>query len=188
MAYQKMRHNLHYMGAGESPFVPQSAAELTSLKLSMTEERRRLITIKVRILTAKLSQKEDLGSIEDTALPEPGHPLFLCESSGFGAQRDGEDNTGPVPWPTIVQLKEEGDRRAAGTTRQLPTPDKIYGEDRSRKFRNTIATQDSHFGILPVDMAMTDETGETEDYILSENDLPEWLQQVIGDAKIPGNI
>lgn len=188
MAYQKMRQNLHYMGAGESPFVPQSAAELTSLKLSMTEERRRLIAIKVKILTAKLSQKEDLASIKETALPEPGHPLFLCESSGFGAQRDGEDNTGPVPWPTVVQLKEEGDRRATGTTRQLPTPEKVYGEDRSRKFKNTVATQDLHFGILPVDTAMLDETGEREDCTLSENDLPEWLQEVIGLAKIPGNM
>ncbi|OAA54875.1 hypothetical protein ISF_08146 [Cordyceps fumosorosea ARSEF 2679] len=57
MAYQKMRQNIHYIGADGSPFVPQNAAELAALKITMAEERQRIIAVKVERLTAELSNK-----------------------------------------------------------------------------------------------------------------------------------
>lgn len=143
MAYQKMRQNIHYIGADGSPFVPQNAAELAALKVMMAEERRRVIAIKVERLTAELSEKGTLSP--RTSIK--GHSLFASTGNCF----DREDNrTREGAWPTIVQLKEEGDRRADGARRQLPHPAKVYGGSWQRNVSVDLLGGQS-FGIWPVD-------------------------------------
>ncbi|OAR04061.1 hypothetical protein LLEC1_03529, partial [Akanthomyces lecanii] len=163
MAYQKMRQNIHYISASSSPFVPQTAAELAALKLTIAEERRRVIAIKVERLTAELSRKGTLGP----RTYKKGHSLFLLNDSCF----DVEDSMSEATWPTIVQLKEEGDRRADGARRQLPSPEKVYGGSWARRGDGGLGGLS--FGIWPVDgPAELVEDGRNE---LDKRDIPDWI-------------
>ncbi len=169
MAYQKMRQNIHYIGADGSPFVPQTAAELAALKLTMAEERRSVIAIKVERLTAELLEKGTLGRKRH----EKGHSLFLLNDSCF----DNEDSMHEGTWPTIVQLKEEGDRRADGAQRQLPSPEIVYGGSWTRRVDEGLGGLS--FGIWPVDgLAEGAEDGRNE---LDERDIPNWLWEIIAE-------
>lgn len=167
MAYQKMRQNIRYIGADSSPFVPHTAAELAALKVTMAEERRRVIGAKVERLTAELSKKGKLGP----RTPIKGHSLFSLAQSCF----DEEDDMNGGIWPTIVQLKEEGDRRSEGTRRRLPHPAKVYGGSWQRSIRVDVVGQS--FGIWPVDGLTRDDEQGTNG--LDESDVPDWLLELI---------
>lgn len=172
MAYQKMRQNIHYIGADDSPVVPQTAAELAALKLTMAEERRRIIAIKVERLTTELSQKGNLGP----KTHEKGHSLFLLNDSCF----DIEDSMNEETWPTIVQLKEEGDRRIDGARRLLPSPEKVYGRTWTRIGRFNESLNGLSFGMWPVDgLAEEAENGRNE---LDKSDIPNWLWEIIEES------
>lgn len=167
MAYQKMRQNIHYIGADGSPFVPQTAAELAALKVTVAEERRRVIAIKVERLTMELSQKGMLSRKASTK----GHPLFLLKQSCFGM----EDRMDGVTWPTIAQLKEEGDWRGDGARRQLPRPEKVYYGSWSRRVSGGV--DGLSFGIWPVDgLANGADDGRNG---LDARDVPDWLWELI---------
>ncbi|KAM3469642.1 hypothetical protein MY5147_006903 [Beauveria neobassiana] len=168
MAYQKMRQNIHYIGADGSPFLPENAAELAALKVMMAEERRRVIAIKVKRLTAELSEK---GTLSSRTLTK-GHSLFASMGNCF----DREDRTKDGAWPTIVQLKEEGDRRADGARRQLPHPATVYGGSWPRNISVDLLGGQS-FGIWPVDGLAGGEEGGSHG--LDEKDIPSWLWELI---------
>lgn len=164
MAFQKMRQNIHYIGADGSPFLPQNAAELAAMKITMAEERRKVIAIKVERLTEELSKKGKLRA--KTVIT--GHFLFLRNDSCFHSE-NGRDG---AIWPTVIQLKEEGDRRVEGTRRRLPPLDKIYRTNLRK------ASHQLPFGLQPVDGSAAEETEGNEK--LESSELPNWLRELIG--------
>lgn len=167
------------MGADDSPFVPQSAAELTSLKLSLAEERRRAIAVKVDRLTALLSKKGSASKEPTVSTSKDGRPLFFSSFS-----RLDEKDVGAAMWPTIVQLKEEGDRRAEGSHRHLPSPHKVYGKLWAQKAKDDVFTDDSWLGIIAVDGGEASAEHGTSEF--NEGEVPSWVDDLMEDELISG--
>ncbi|RBR08146.1 uncharacterized protein FIESC28_10338 [Fusarium coffeatum] len=127
-AFQKMMANLRYMSADQSPFVPQSPAELTAFKAALAESKTKKLGQEVRQRLAETNAKTAKGSNKN----EP-----MMEVLGG---KDFEDHLSPVfavancfnkaqvrppyraDWPSLAELKEEGDKRANRQGRCLPLP------------------------------------------------------------------
>lgn len=180
MAFQKMRQNLHYMGAAESPFVPQSAGELAALKITMAEERRAIISRKVDVLTAQLAKKMTGQAETEAAVTKQGHALYFSDSGPFDSKPKGK-RVNSAAWPSIVQLKEEGDRRAAGSSRRLPTPRQIYGKGRGKREGRDVVLLGT---MSPDEIGREDkECGD-----LREEHVPYWLREIIGNGEGSENV
>ncbi|RGP79712.1 40s ribosomal s8 [Fusarium longipes] len=128
-AFQRMMANLRYMSADQSPFVPQSPAELTAFKAALAESKTKKLGQKVEQRLAKTNARVAEG-VEDKN--EPMMKLL--------GGRKFEDHLSPVfaafncfnkarmkppyraEWPSLAELKEEGDKRASRQGRCLPLP------------------------------------------------------------------
>ncbi|KAL6690450.1 hypothetical protein J3F84DRAFT_389378 [Trichoderma pleuroticola] len=131
-AFQKMMLNLQFMKADQSPFIPKTPAELTKFKISLAEARQQKLAHEVSILEEKTRQKE-LAKASGLALAsKPQVTLFHGRNMGdrlspvFAAQncfnqQDIAEVNGRVEWPSLAELKEEGDRRTR-YGRYLPLP------------------------------------------------------------------
>ncbi|KAL7819766.1 hypothetical protein V8C26DRAFT_27492 [Trichoderma gracile] len=131
-AFQKMMMNLQFMKADQSPFVPKSPAELTKFRISLAEAKRQKLAQEVSILEEKNRQKE-LAKASGTILVSQPHvalfngrdmedelsPVFAVQNC-FNKQDTAEENK-RVEWPSLAELKEDGDRRAK-YGRFLPLP------------------------------------------------------------------
>ncbi|KAL6895873.1 hypothetical protein HDV57DRAFT_29351 [Trichoderma longibrachiatum] len=131
-AFQRMMLNLQFMKADQSPFVPKTPAELTKFKISLAEAKRQKLAQEVSILEEKNRQNELAKAAGTISVSQPHVPLFHG--------RDMEDELSPVfavrncfnkqdtvevnkrlEWPSLAELKEDGDRRAK-CGRFLPLP------------------------------------------------------------------
>ncbi|KAL3605766.1 hypothetical protein FPOAC2_00717 [Fusarium poae] len=128
-AFQKMVANLRYMSADQSPFVPQSPAELTAFKAALAESKTKKLGQKVQQRLAETSAKDVEGTKDKS-----GPTMKLLGGKKF------EDHLSPVfaavncfnkarmmpphgaEWPSFAELKEEGDKRANREGRCLPLP------------------------------------------------------------------
>ncbi|UKZ51867.1 hypothetical protein TrVGV298_005632 [Trichoderma virens] len=131
-AFQKMMLNLQFMKADQSPFIPKTPAELTKFKISLAEARQQKLAHEVSILEEKTRQKE-LAKASGLALAsKPQITLFNGRDMGdrlspvFAAQncfnkQDVAEVNSRVEWPSLAELKEEGDRRTR-CGRYLPLP------------------------------------------------------------------
>ncbi|TFB05748.1 hypothetical protein CCMA1212_001966 [Trichoderma ghanense] len=131
-AFQRMMMNLQFMKADQSPFVPKTPAELTKFKISLAEAKRQKLAQEVSILEEKNRQKE-LAKASGTMLVSQPHvalfngrdmddelsPVFAVQNC-FNTQDTVEVNK-RVEWPSLAELKEDGDRRAK-CGRFLPLP------------------------------------------------------------------
>ncbi|KAM5355576.1 hypothetical protein ACJ41O_002222 [Fusarium nematophilum] len=130
-AFQKMMANLRYMGAGQSPFVPQSPAELTAFKAAMAEAQRVRLAQEVERRLARVNAKSAENSDGKEALHLAkllGGRQFPDRMSPFFAAPNCFNKDLParvhlrVPWPSLAEFKEDGDKRAARQGRCLPLP------------------------------------------------------------------
>ncbi|KAM0305505.1 hypothetical protein ACHAPM_001886 [Fusarium culmorum] len=128
-AFQKMMANLRYISADQSPFVPQSPAELTAFKAFLAESKTKKLGQEVQQRLAETNAKDVEG-----ARDKNGTPMKLLGGKKF------EDQLSPVfaavncfnkermtppyeaEWPSLAELKEEGDKRANREGRCLPLP------------------------------------------------------------------
>lgn len=131
-AFQKMVLNLQFMKADQSPFIPNTPAELTKFKISLAEAKRQKLTTEVEILEEKNRNKELAKASGSMPVPQPQVLLFNGRqmedklSPVFAAQNcfNKEDTAKAcqrVEWPSLAELKEEGDKRAR-FGRYLPLP------------------------------------------------------------------
>ncbi|QYS98875.1 hypothetical protein H0G86_006031 [Trichoderma simmonsii] len=131
-AFQKMMLNLQFMKADQSPFIPKTPAELTKFKISLAEARQQKLAHEVSILEAKTRQKELAKASGLALVSKPQVTLFNGRDMGdrlspvFAAQncfnkQDIAEVNGRVEWPSLAELKEEGDKRTR-YGRYLPLP------------------------------------------------------------------
>lgn len=131
-AFQKMVLNLQFMKADQSPFIPKSPAELTKFKISLAEAKRQKLTKEVKLLEEKNRNRELAKASGSMPVSQPQVLLFNGRqmedklSPVFAAQNCfNKDDTAKecqrVEWPSLAELKEEGDKRAR-FGRYLPLP------------------------------------------------------------------
>lgn len=129
-AFQKLMQNLHYMGANNSPFIPQTAAALTEFRIAQAESKSRMLRKRVDDMSRRRqleeSSAEEAGSDLKPLLlggrcPRDSLSPFFAQNSCFNKDQDS-DVPPKVEWPSLAELKEEGDRRAARYGRYLPLP------------------------------------------------------------------
>ena len=205
MTFQKTRQNLHYMGADKSPFVPQNAVEYAALKLRIAEEKSLQLSAKVDNLVARRVSKSDDTSddkqnraITITLLGgkniKDGLTAVLAQHNCFNTELHGKKPiaNGTV-WPTIVQLKEEGDARAKGNRRRLPLPQSLNkGFGDSHQYRAVDANlldcsqlRSTSYDIVPFDEVVSErlESGLLGD-VEEQQELPEYLVSVMGHLNL----
>ncbi|KAG5792482.1 hypothetical protein H9Q69_008457 [Fusarium xylarioides] len=128
-AFQKMMANLRYMSADQSPFVPQSPVELTAFKANLAESKTRKLNQEVKQRLAKTNAGVDEG-VETQVKPVVkllrGKKFDDCLSPVFAASNCFSISRNQPPygagWPTLAELKEEGDKRSSRQGRCLPLP------------------------------------------------------------------
>ncbi|KAF7543889.1 hypothetical protein G7Z17_g10383 [Cylindrodendrum hubeiense] len=148
-AFQKMLINLHYMGADKSPFVPQSPAELTAFKLETAESEKlkliqemdkRLAKVNGKTLSTQKGKKVQslVNLLGGKQLRDKLSPVFSAVHC-FNKELPTEDEF-RVDWPSLAELKEEGDKRASRYGRYFPLPrlnmiaTRFSGEDRDQAY------------------------------------------------------
>ncbi|KAM4060079.1 hypothetical protein HRG_002310 [Hirsutella rhossiliensis] len=132
-AFSKMMNNLRHIGAERSPCIPQSMTELAAFKAETAEENRKQLTRIVRRRIAELEIRKDLlqmgskwtGTGIDKLLwgrrfQDGASPVFASDNC-FSEDLAGESDA-RVDWPSLTELKEEGERRAGRYRRCLPLP------------------------------------------------------------------
>ncbi|UKZ64499.1 uncharacterized protein TrAtP1_005716 [Trichoderma atroviride] len=131
-AFQKMVLNLQFMKADQSPFIPKTPAELTKFKISLAEAKRQKLTKEVKLLEEKNRNRDLAKASGSMPVSQPQVLLFNGRqmedklSPVFAAQNcfnkeDTAKASQRVEWPSLAELKEEGDKRAR-FGRYLPLP------------------------------------------------------------------
>lgn len=128
-AFQKTMANLRYMSADQSPFVPQSPVELTAFKANLAESKTRKLDQEVKQRLARTNTSVDEG-VETQVKPMMkllrGKKFKDCLSPVFAASNCFNTSRNQPPydagWPTLTELKEEGDKRSSRQGRCLPLP------------------------------------------------------------------
>ncbi|KAJ4271394.1 hypothetical protein NW762_000096 [Fusarium torreyae] len=130
-AFQKMMANLRYMGADQSPFVPQNPAELTAFKAGLAESKTKKLDREVQRRLAETNAKI-AANADDKTKPlmellggkefEDAHlsPVFAANNC-FNKEPPAEPLL-LADWPSLAEFKEEGDKRASRQGRCLPLP------------------------------------------------------------------
>ncbi|KAF4499864.1 hypothetical protein FAGAP_3959 [Fusarium agapanthi] len=128
-AFQKMMANLRYMSADQSPFVPQSPVELTAFKANLAESKTRKLDqeVKQRLARTNASVDEDVDTqVKSVVEFLRGKKFDDCLSPVFAATNCFSSSRNQPPygagWPTLAELKEEGDKRSSRQGRCLPLP------------------------------------------------------------------
>ncbi|KAF5629297.1 hypothetical protein F52700_7616 [Fusarium sp. NRRL 52700] len=128
-AFQKMMANLRYMSADQSPFVPQSPVELTAFKANLAESKTRKLDQEVKQRLARTNAGVDEGvasQVKPAVKLLHGKKFDDCLSPVFAASNcfstSGNQPPYDAGWPTLAELKEEGDKRSSRQGRCLPLP------------------------------------------------------------------
>ncbi|KAF4959688.1 hypothetical protein FGADI_1462 [Fusarium gaditjirri] len=128
-AFQKTMANLRYMSADQSPFIPQSPVELTAFKANLAESKTRKLDQEVKRRLARTNASVDEGmetQIKPVMKLLRGKKFEDCLSPVFAASNCFNTSRNQPPydagWPTLTELKEEGDKRSSRQGRCLPLP------------------------------------------------------------------
>jgi hypothetical protein len=129
-AFQKMMSSLRYMSADKSPFVPQSPAELTAFKAALAESKTKKLDQEVQQRLAKSNAKTSDGADEnrvEAVMKFLGGRKFRDHLSPLFAASNCFNEALVKPpfaagWPSLAELKEEGDKRSIRQGRCLPLP------------------------------------------------------------------
>jgi hypothetical protein len=129
-AFQKMMSSLRYMSADQSPFVPQTPAELTAFKAALAESKTKKLDQEVQQRVAKSNAKTADDADEnkvDPVMKFLGGKKFRDHLSPLFAASNCFNEALVKPpfaaeWPSLAELKEEGDKRSSRQGRCLPLP------------------------------------------------------------------
>ena len=131
VAFQKLMHTLHYMGADKSPFIPQTPAALAAFRVREAERRSRKLGEELRRKVERLSRrKREEARGQGHNRPRSKLELFAGKtprdrlSAVFAADICFIRSVPGlhVEWPSLAELKEEGDKRAVHYGRYFPLP------------------------------------------------------------------
>ncbi|ODA80977.1 hypothetical protein RJ55_03937 [Drechmeria coniospora] len=131
-AFARTMSNMHHIGADKSPFIPHSLSELAALKIQIADANRHELAQNVgrkleelerrRILAEQGEKHVDIkveklfwGRLLDSKLS----PVFASDNC-FNACEPGAHHR--VNWPSLAELKDEGERRGVRFRRYLPLP------------------------------------------------------------------
>ncbi|KAG5924577.1 hypothetical protein E4U42_004611 [Claviceps africana] len=132
MTFQKMLTNLFHLSANNSPFVPQSPAELTAFRAEMADIKKKQLSREVgwRVATMERKRTQSKDSGEEAAKLVPFllgrqfkdtlSPVFA--SRNCFAEHVSEEDSQWVPWPSLPEFKDEGDKRSLQHGRRFPLP------------------------------------------------------------------
>ncbi|KAG6080536.1 hypothetical protein E4U16_000240 [Claviceps sp. LM84 group G4] len=132
MTFQKLITNLFHLSANKSPFVPQSPAELTAFRAEIADIKKRRLSREVgwRIATLESRRARSKTSGEKATRLVPFllgkrfkdtlSPVFAVPSCF--AEHISQEETQWVPWPSMPEFKDEGDKRSLKHGRRLPLP------------------------------------------------------------------
>ncbi|KAG5973649.1 hypothetical protein E4U58_004693 [Claviceps cyperi] len=132
MIFQKVTTNLFHLSANKSPFVPQSPAELTAFRAEMADIKKRRLSREVgwRIATLESRRARSRTPGEKAAKLVPFllgkrfkdmlSPVFAVPSCFV--EHISQEKTQWVPWPSMPEFKDEGDKRSLKHGRRLPLP------------------------------------------------------------------
>lgn len=115
--------SLHYMNADKSPALPQTPAELTAFKAKSEKIKLEKEVQKKQSLVK--SDEKDAGERQPVLFRGKQLPDKLSPVFGVITCFDGEPEKKKglrVQWPTLAELKEDGDRRSHDFDRCLPIP------------------------------------------------------------------
>lgn len=116
------------MGADNSPFIPQTPAELAALKAEIFDQESQNLVRDVARREATERKRDTQGSqnqpLSDLMcgweFGDDLSPVFAVENCfNKGAPNKNESR---VDWPCLAELKEEGDKRAIRYGRYFPLP------------------------------------------------------------------
>lgn len=132
VAFQKTMLNLHYMRADKSPFVPQTPAELTALKAEVAETARKRLDREIDKILARNQHRKGSGNDDQGGITSPtklfNGRLFRDSLSPFFAiqncfnEKAVTNDEEQADWPSLAELKEEGDKRVGNFGRYFPLP------------------------------------------------------------------
>jgi hypothetical protein len=192
-------HNLHHIGASKSPFIPQSPAELAALRADVAEVEKRKLTREVeRRLARNRSEASNGGQKESSSKREVElfggkkfddflSPVFASESC-FNKETPAGSHSQAV-WPSLAELKEEGDKRAIRYNRYLPLPrtnvvaerilqqegKRAYNSDGSIPWEKRSIKLELH-NIRPI---AASEPATEESVTIAPSELSPWMQSLL---------
>ncbi|KAG6017723.1 hypothetical protein E4U54_004444 [Claviceps lovelessii] len=196
MIFQKMVTNLFHLSANNSPFVPQSPAELTAFRAEMADIKKKRLSREVgwRVATMerKRAQSKDSGEQAVKLVPfllgrqfkDTLSPVFASRNCFAG--HISKEDTQWVPWPSLPEFKDEGDKRSSQHGRRFPLPRLAvnsqsfaivsnYGYRASRQMKTVKI--DTRF-IHPAS-DFTDQSDFSLELSLTEYDVPYYLLEAI---------
>ncbi|PFH60531.1 hypothetical protein XA68_10811 [Ophiocordyceps unilateralis] len=130
VGFLKTMTNLRHIKAEKSPFVPQSLTELAAFKAEVAEANRRRLERAVGRRQAELQLKQGQGGAKSTEVRVGklfrGKQFHDGKSAVFASDNCFNELTGPSEthndWPSLTELKGEGNRRGESHHRRLPRP------------------------------------------------------------------
>lgn len=163
-SFQKMMANLRYMGADQSPFVPQTPAELTAFKAAIAEAQKLKLAEEVNRRVARAAAKNQEGETRQLLGELMGGKIFSDHLSPVFAMNNCFNKKLPsnmvlqAEWPPLAEFKEEGDKRAGRPGRCLPLPRlnlvaaryihrpwEVYNPDGTIRWDKKVVQVGSHF-------------------------------------------
>lgn len=183
MTFQRMKRNFRYIQAENSPFLPQTPSELSSLKAAMAKEWLQRISQKIQNTTKNCdnSDAKDDG-LADTVVVEFCNGRYPKEGSASLFQGQTYFSEGAVfqpqqaRWPTVSELKDPVG--TANCPRSLPFPKGGF-LDTEMDLGRSLSSSDFALGhILPVDSAfLADAYDEDDDTCLCS--IPYRIKELI---------
>ncbi|KFA47405.1 hypothetical protein S40293_05375 [Stachybotrys chartarum IBT 40293] len=126
-AFQRLMANLHYIGTDKSPFLPEDPVELAILRVEVAEAQKRQL---IREVSRRLDELEarnrntdapPLRKLLNGKTFQDTLSVLLIADNCFNAAHSHTQDPGNG-WPSLAELKAQGERRPANSCRQLPLP------------------------------------------------------------------
>ncbi|KND94352.1 hypothetical protein TOPH_00918 [Tolypocladium ophioglossoides CBS 100239] len=174
MSFARMMNNLRHIGADKSPAIPRSLTELAAFKAVVAEANRRELKRVVGQRLEELERRKDLTEEElklaDVKVEkllwgkrpnDEFSPVLACRSCFNDPVPDEYERR--VDWPSLAELKEEGEHRGGRYRRYFPLPrlnvidprvlatgqEEVYNPDGTIRWQMKAVKYDTTF-LLPI--------------------------------------
>ncbi|POR32311.1 Uncharacterized protein TPAR_07456 [Tolypocladium paradoxum] len=174
MSFARMMNNLRHIGADKSPAIPRSLTELAAFKAVVAEAKRRELK---RVVGQRLEELERRKGLTEEELrladvkieklfwgnrPNDKFSPVLAYKSCFNDPVSDEYEL-RVDWPSLAELKEEGEHRGGRYRRYFPLPrlnvidprllvtgqEEVYNPDGTIRWQMKAVKYDTTF-LLPI--------------------------------------
>lgn len=174
MSFARMMNNLRHIGADKSPAIPRSLTELAAFKTAVADAKRRELKRVVGLRLEELERRKDLTEEElkladvkieklfwGQPLNDKFSPVLACRSCFNNPAPDEHEPR--ADWPSLAELKEEGEHRGGRYRRYFPVPrlniidprvlvmgqEEVYNPDGTIRWQMKAVKYDTTF-LLPI--------------------------------------